>query len=150
MALNHDRVGHRYSSYAYEVSREKVREYATATGVGEPAYRADPVDVPSHELIAPPAFAACFTVGRLDVLLDDPELGAHPGLVHTQQSFTYHQPIRVGSTLRCTPQITDIAARSRMEALTVSTECVDDATGEPVVTGVSTLVFSSSPTRADA
>lgn len=141
--LNLDRRGHRYPTFHYEVSREKVREYAEATKVDDPAYRADPATVPSAEMIAPPTFAACLTVARSD-LFDDPELGAHPNLVHAGQSFAFHTPIRVGRTLACTPRITEIVDRGRMQLLTLETACVDAETSAPVVTGTMTLAFLDS------
>jgi hypothetical protein len=130
------------------VSREKVREYAVATGVEDPAYTADSAEIPSNELIAPPTFAACFTVGRTD-LFDDPELGAHTNLVHGSQSYELHQPIRVGRTLVCSPQVTDIVDRGRMELLTLQIDCADEATGEPVVTSRGMIIFFNAPEEAD-
>src|SRR5690606_24159499 len=41
MALNRDKVGTTYPSYTYEVSREKIREYAAALGESDPRYYAD-------------------------------------------------------------------------------------------------------------
>jgi hypothetical protein len=63
IALNPDRIGHRYPTYHYEVGREKIREYAAATGVHDEIYRSDPLEVPTSELLAPPTFATCFTIG---------------------------------------------------------------------------------------
>lgn len=139
MALNQSRIGHRYSSYRYEVSREKVREYALATGVNDPRYQAEEGDV-----IAPPTFAACFTVVRGGQWAGDPELGAHPALVHGSQEYIFHRPIRVGDVLRCTPWIADITVRGRNEFLTAQIDCVDDRTDEPVLTSRATIVFLGS------
>lgn len=147
MGLNPDRIGHTYDAYLYEVSREKVREYVAATGGDPSAFVIDPLvgsltdpragDVP----VVPLQFAACFTIGRLEVFLADPELGAHPSLVHNQQRFTAHEPMRVGQVLRCTPKIVDISSRSRMELLTVQIDAADASTGRAVVTSTSTIVF---------
>jgi acyl dehydratase len=143
VALNPDRVGHVYPSYRYEVSREKIREYAVATGVTDPVYVADPAEVPLHEVVAPPTFAACFTIGRSRAMFADPDLGAHPNLVHGSQEYVFHRPIHGGDVLECTPRITDIADRGRMELLTYEIDCVDAATSEPVVTARTTLIFFS-------
>jgi len=135
-ALNPERVGHCYTPSRYEVSREKIREYAAATGHDEDRYQAE-----VGEIVAPPTFAACFTVNRLHDLLADPELGAHTNLVHGAQSFEFHRPLRAGQALSCTPRITDIVQRSAMELLTYEVDCVDADTGEPVVTGQATIIF---------
>lgn len=118
------------------MSREKVREYARATGVGGEAVEAD-----SGATVAPPTFAACFTIGRTDALFADPELGAHRNLVHGSQEYEFHRPVRVGDVLDCTPRIDDLRSRGTMDLLTLETRCVDARTGEPVLTSRSTIVF---------
>ena len=139
IALNAERVGHVYRTYRYEVSREKIREYAMATGAGE---------VPEEgEVVAPPTFAACFTVGRSTEMFSDPELGGHWNLVHGSQSYELHRPVRVGDVLACTPKIADITLKGRMDLLTLQIDCVDAATDEPVVTAKSTIIFLN-PTEA--
>lgn len=147
MGLNTERIGHSYPPYHYEVSREKVREYAAATFVDDPLVRADAGAVPGHEVIAPPTFAACFTIGRPEIW-EDPDLGAHWNLVHGSQAFTFHRPMRVGDVLRCTPTITDITVRSKMELLDLRIEAVDVATGEPVVTSDATIIFFTEAVEA--
>ena len=128
-----------YEPYRYEVSREKVREYARATGVGGPAAHAD-----TGPTVAPPTFAACFTVGRSVEMFLDPELGAHFNLVHGSQDYDFHRPVRVGDVLLCTPRIADIKAKGNMEFLTQQIDCVDAETSEPVVTSRSTIIFFGS------
>lgn len=135
MPLNLDRVGHRYPSFRYEVSREKVREYAEVTGAA---------GVPDEgDVVAPPTFAACFTITRGTGWAADPELGAHPALVHGSQEYEFHRPLRVGDVLVCTPSIVAVNSRDRTEILTAQVDCVDAVTGERVVTGRSTIVFFS-------
>lgn len=142
--MNPDRVGHRYAPYTYEVSREKVREYAVATGVDDPVYTADPRDVPADQIVAPPTFAACFTVGDAGgPIHDDPELGAHRNLVHGAQEYVLHRPIRVGDVLECTPWIVDINDRGRMELLTLQIDVADASDGSPVLTSRGTIIFFS-------
>lgn len=136
MALNPARIGHRYPAYRYEVSREKIREYVLATGAQDPGMLAE-----SGEVVAPPTFAACFTIARGFGWMADPELGAHPALVHGEQSYEFHRPVRVGDVLICTPSIAAIRSLGRSELLTVQVDCADEATGEPVVTSLATIVF---------
>lgn len=140
MALNRDRIGHRYPSYRYEVSREKIREYAFATGVRDEAYRRDDGD-----LVAPPTFAACFTITQsIERTLEDPDLGAHPRLIHGKQEYDFHRPLGLGDVLECVPSITDITTRRGNDFLTLQVDCVDTRTGELVVTGRATMVFLAS------
>jgi hypothetical protein len=140
IALNTDRIGHRYPTYHYEVSREKIREYAAATGVWEDRYTADPAAVPAEEVVAPPTFAACFTVGRGDIF-SDPELGAHWNLVHGSQEYDCSRAIVAGDLLACSPSIVDIVDRGKFELLTFQIDCTDARTGEHVLTSRSVIIF---------
>lgn len=140
MALNAERVGHRYPSYRYEVSREKVREYARATGVTDPRALAD-----EGPLAVPPTFAACFTVGPVVDLTRDPELGGHAGVLHASQEYDFHRPLAVGDALQCTPEIAGLVRRGATDFLSVTVDCRDEATGEPVVTARARLVFGDAP-----
>lgn len=135
--LNRDRIGHRYPVYRYEVSREKIREYAVATGIPDPSYTDDRADV-----VAPPTFPACFTITRGgEYLLADPDLGAHPNMLHASQRYELHRVLRPGDVLECQPWIADITGRGRRELLTLQIDCWELASGEPAVTSRGTLVF---------
>jgi hypothetical protein len=141
MALNPAKVGATYPTYRYEVAREKIREYATALGESDPRYTAE-----GDDCVAPPTFVAAFTItrGALD-LFADPELGAHPALVHGSQRFVWHgRPLRPGDVLACTPRIASITARGRNEFLVIELDCVHEGSGEPALTAETTIVFLGS------
>jgi hypothetical protein len=122
------------------VSREKIREYAWATGVRSEAYQRD-----SGDLVAPPTFAACFTLVQGSArMLEDPDLGAHHSLVHGSQEYTFHRPIKLGDVLECTPWITNITTRGHNDFLTLQIDCVDACSGEPVVSSQGRFVFLGS------
>ena len=140
MALNRDRVGTTYPAYTYEVSREKIREYATALGESDPRYYSD-----GEDCVAPPTFAACFTItkGGAAVFADE-ELGAHPALVHGSQRYAFGaRPLRPGDVLTCTPRIADISVRGANEFLTIEVVC-EDAEGHHLVTSEATIVLLGS------
>ena len=144
MALNRDKVGTVYPAYTYEVSREKIREYATALGEQDPRYFSDGADC-----VAPPTFAACFTITKGGAAaFGDPELGTHPALVHGSQRYTYGaRALRPGDVLTCTPRIADISSRGANEFLVIEVECID-ADGAHVVTSEATIVFLGSTPEA--
>jgi hypothetical protein len=146
MALNRDKVGTVYPAYRYEVSREKIREYAVALGESDPRYLGDGDDV-----VAPPTFAAAFTITKGgEVVLTDPELGAHPALVHGSQRYAYgERPLRPGDVLTCTPRVAGISARGSNEFLTIEVDCrfEDDS---PAVLSEATIVFLGSAPAAPA
>jgi hypothetical protein len=141
VALNRDKIGTEYASYRYEVSREKIREYATALGESDPRYFSE-----GDDCVAPPTFAACFTVIKGGTAaMSDPDLGAHMALVHGSQSFTYGgDPLKPGDVLVCTPRIADMHYRGRNEFLTVEVDCRHEATGKQAVLSSATIVFLGS------
>lgn len=141
MALNRDRIGAEYPTYRYEVSREKIREYASALGESDPRYFSD-----GDDCVAPPTFAACFTVikGGQNIFTDQ-ELGAHPALVHGSQRFEFGvRPVRPGDVIECTPRIADIAPRGRNEFLTFEIDCRFADDDSLAVTSTGVIVFLGS------
>lgn len=146
MALNTDKVGTSYASYTYEVAREKIREYATALGETDPRYTSD-----GDDCIAPPTFAACFTVMRGSTgIFADPDLGTHHKLVHGSHAFRFgDRPLRPGDTLVCTPRITDISVRGANEMMTIEIDCRFTDTDAHAVTSEAVIVFLGSAPAAD-
>ncbi|WP_214325189.1 MaoC family dehydratase N-terminal domain-containing protein [Nonomuraea sediminis] len=143
MALNRDFVGRTYPSSApYEVSRVKIREFATAIGDGNPIYRdKEAAQAAGHpDVIAPPTFPIVFSLQSGGEALTDPELGLNIAMVvHGEQRFEYTRPIYAGDELITTATITDIRSAGRNELLTVRSE-ITTAAGEPVCTTYNTIV----------
>ncbi len=78
MPLDESFVGRVYPpTDAYEVGREKIREFADAIGDPNPAYRdreaAQSIGHP--DVIAPPTFAIVVTIRASRQVIADPELG---------------------------------------------------------------------------
>lgn len=145
MALARDRVGTTYPTYVYEVSREKIREYAQAVGETDPRYRSD-----GDDCVAPPTFASCFTlVQGGQAALADPALGAHERMVHSAQEFDFgDRPLRPGDVVECTPRIADVSVRRGNELLTLEVDCRFRDDGRRAVRSRTTLVFLPSQPRA--
>lgn len=146
MALNTDRVGHRYPAYRFEVGREHVRAYARVTGVADDRYHDDAPDSIAHGLAAPPAFVACIAGAQAwDRVMRDPLLHAHDRVMHGGQEFEFKAPVHIGDVLICTPVIVDLRALRGLELLTVEVDCARPG-GSTVVTSRSRLVFMPEPT----
>ena len=147
MALNLERVGHAYPTYRYEVSREKIREYASALGESDPRYFSD-----GDDCVSPPTFVACYTIIKAgSAMLADDELGGHMVLVHGSQSFRYgERNVRPGDVIVCTPRIADISRRGRNELLTLEVDCRFEDTGELSVLSTGIIVFLGSAAEAAA
>lgn len=147
MALNQSKVGSTYPTYRYEVSREKIREYAVALGETDARYHSG-----GDDCVAPPTFAAAFTLTKgLMLLMGDSELGAHPALVHGSQAFRYGtRPLRPGDVLDCSPRIEAISVRGRNEFLTTVVDCRFADSGELAVEAEVVIVFLGSAPQEDA
>ncbi len=147
MGLNRTKAGSVYPPFTYDVSRAKIHEYATALGESDPRYHSD-----GDDCVAPPTFAACFTLGRgVETVLRDPELGAHSSLVHGGQRYLYgDRPLRPGDRLTCTPRLGDITARGGSEFLVLEVDCRFAGTDELAVLSQSTIVFFGPSGPSDA
>jgi acyl dehydratase len=115
--LNRDYVGRSFAGdRPYEVGREKIRDFADAIGDPNPAYRdPDAARALGHDdVIAPPTFAIVITMQASGNAVFDPGLGLDYGLVvHGEQAFVHHRPIRPGDRLLASSTITDIRDAGR-------------------------------------
>lgn len=126
----------------YEVSREKIRDFADAIGDANPAY-SSPAAAQAlgyDDVIAPPTFAILVAMQLHHDLVRDPALGLdYSRVVHGEQQFVHHRPIRAGDVLVGTPRVDDIKTRAGNDMLTWSAD-IATAQGEPVCKLTSTLV----------
>ncbi len=143
MALDQQLVGRSYPpSAVYEVGRAKIAEFATAIGSDDPVHRdADAARAVGHpDVIAPPTFAIVVSLEAAMFVLDDPDVAIdYSRVVHGEQRFTHHRPIRAGDRLVAT---TSIDAARTVAGNDMLTTRVDLATedGEAVCTATSMLV----------
>jgi acyl dehydratase len=145
LALDPAFVGHAYPpSEAFEVGRQKIREFAEAIGDPNPLYR-DPAAAEAAgypDVIAPPTFATIM-FGRysMESIVGDPNLGVDYGrLVHGDMTFDYERPVTAGDRLVVTTHIADIMRRAGNDFLTLRAE-IDSADGSRVVTAHAQLVI---------
>lgn len=112
----------------YAVTREKVLEFARATGSefdGEHAPATFPIVV---------AFAA------MTAFMQDPAAGiALHHVVHGEQRFTYARPVVVGDVLTATLTVDTLRQIGGADIIGTRSEVVDGA-GQPVCTAFATLV----------
>lgn len=143
MPLDTSFVGREYPPMAaYEVGREKIREFAEAIGDPHPAYR-DPEAARAlghDDIIAPPTFAIVPAMPVINQAAFDPELGLdYTKVVHGEQKFTYTRPIRPGDRLVGVLHIDNIRSAAGNDILNVRAE-LGTEDGEPVVTATGVLV----------
>ena len=143
MALDAGLVGRSYPpSAVYEVGREKIAEFATAVADPDPVYR-DPAAARAAghpDVIAPPTFAIVLSLGAGNVVVEDPDVGIDYGrVVHGEQRFTHHRPIRAGDRLVATASIAAVRSVAGNDMLTTRVDLATED-GEPVCTTTSMLV----------
>ncbi len=142
MALDPAFIGRSYPpTPAYEVGREKIREFADAIGDPNPAYRdPDAAAERGHpDVIAPPTFPVVVTFAASRQIIEDPALGLdYSRVVHGEQRFVYSRPVRAGDRLVTTMTIENIRSAGGNDILTSRGDVSAD--GEHVVTAFSTLV----------
>ena len=126
----------------YLVGREKVREFARAVFATNPinldpdAARAAGYD----DVVAPPTFAVVVQEQTLAQLLSDPESGIDfSRVVHGDQRFTSTRPIVAGDRLTATLTVSSVKTLGAHSMVTAES-AITDASGDHVVTAVSTLV----------
>lgn len=145
MALNPARIGASYpTSEPYEVSREKIREYARAIKDDHPAYF-DPEAAKAlgyADVIAPPSFPMIISLEAERQVVHDPELGAREQVrfVHREQRFAYRRPIAAGDVITATVRIANVTEIGDNDVITFETTIATTA-GEHVCTAKSTFVM---------
>jgi acyl dehydratase len=143
VALDAGLVGRSYPpSAVYEVGRAKIAEFATALGDPDPVYRdADAARAAGHpDVIAPPTFAIVLSLDAGTVVVEDPDVGIdYSRVVHGEQRFTHHRPIRAGDRLVATASIDAVRSVAGNDMLTTRVDLATED-GEPVCTTRSMLV----------
>ena len=143
MALDPGLTGRSYPpSAVYEVGRAKIAEFADAIGDDDPVHRdADAARAAGHpDVIAPPTFAIVVTLGAADVVLGDADVSLdYSRVVHGEQRFSHHRPIRAGDRLVATTTIDAVRSVAGIDLLTTRVDVATDD-GEEVCTATSMLV----------
>lgn len=142
MAIDPDAVGRVYPPQAYEVSREKVREFAEAIGDRNAVY----TDTSAarrwghDDVVAPPTFVMIPVMRGFDLLMED--LGIEfARVVHVDQRFSYSRPLVVGDQLETATTLDAIRQVAGNDLLTIRNDVRDATDGEHVCTAQATLLI---------
>lgn len=118
--------GTTYPARPYRLCREKVNEFISATGD----------DSDRWTQAAPPGFVAALLFVTAPDLLDDARLSG--GIVHGDQTFLWHSPLRLESELEVTGSVDRVRVRGEVAFITFSLTADND--GDRVVEGKSTFL----------
>lgn len=138
MPIDPRHVGRKYGPFRYLAALEKIRDFALAISDGVPGRihwhgaRADVhswfVDQaagrasPWGSVIAPPTFCVNFAMEPFAIACADPELGLDlVRLLHGEQEFTFHEPVRPGDELETVGEIAEVYAKGALDFMVVKT-----------------------------
>ena len=151
MPLNRAFIGRSFpAAGTFEVSREHIRRFADAIGDPNPIYR-DPeaAKAAGHpDVIAPPTFLTTVGLSLPDGNgpISHPELGLDFGqVVHGEQRYVHHRPVRPGDVLTSTVTIDDIRSVGRNEIMSMRIE-IRTTEGETVCTAHNVIVSRGTAT----
>jgi acyl dehydratase len=111
MTLKTDAIGKEWPGAAYQVGREKIKEYATALGIENPVH----FDVEAaraagfRDVVAPPMFAVVYSLPAMSQVIFDPEVAMNfATMVHGGQVFEWDEPACSGDEITTTPKCLEI------------------------------------------
>ena len=139
-SINKGLIGKEFPPFVVTIERGKIKEFARAIGDDNPAYLDDRVGEASEwgDIIAPPTFMTTFREAAGDGGEFLRELGTDISrLLHGEQEFEMHRPIRPGETFVCRSRVTDIyekTGRSGAMGFVVRETAVTDRANEIVAT----------------
>jgi acyl dehydratase len=138
MAVKTEAAGTSWPATTYAVGREKIREFAHATGETDPlcldleAARA----AGFADLVAPPMFAVVYGMPAIAPGMFDPEVGIDfARLVHGGQEFHWGELVVAGDEITTTATLTDVSERGGNGFYVFETRSVNQR-GEEVSRGV--------------
>jgi acyl dehydratase len=117
MPVKTEAVGKTYPPVVYAVGREKIREYANATGETNPVCL-DPASAREAgyaDVVAPPMFAVVYSAPAVGPAILDPDVAINfAALVHGGQDFVWGPPVVAGDEITTTATVKDISERGGM------------------------------------
>ena len=143
MGINPDLVGRIYpAGESYQVGREKIREFATATKATSRAhYDLEAArELGFADLVAPPTFAIIVAQRADAQLIADPASGIDfSRVVHADQRFTHHRAMVAGVELLAELYVDAVREMGAGAMITTRAE-ITTVAGEKVATTVSSLL----------
>jgi len=131
-------VGKSYAPVVYAVGREKIKEYAAATGETSPLCL-DPAAARAAgyaDVVAPPMFAVVYQAQSVMPAIFDPEVGIDFAMmVHSAQELRWERVVVAGEELTTATTVTEAVEKSGMGFFSFEAVTTDPA-GATVVTGV--------------
>jgi acyl dehydratase len=135
-------IGKEYPPVLYAVGREKIKEFARATGEENPLHLDhEAARAAGHaDVVAPPMFAVVYALPAVGPALFDPEVGVDfARMVHGGQEFTWGPLVVAGDEIATTVSVEQIEDRGPMRFFVFRSESVN-GDGATVCTGLWTNI----------
>jgi acyl dehydratase len=144
MPLNFGLAGKAYDPVEVTITAEEIERYAEASGDPNPRHRRGPDQVGSLVFPVRSGLALMLTAAA------DPDLGVEDPLmiVHGEQRFEYHRPIRPGDVLVLSPLLEAVEDKGKGATFTSRLTAATPA-GEPVVDQWATIFVRGGGSGAD-
>ncbi|HQG32983.1 MAG TPA: MaoC family dehydratase N-terminal domain-containing protein [Deltaproteobacteria bacterium] len=122
MAIDTKFIGKTWPEQSYDVSKEKIKEYAKAIKNLDPHYVDEEFAKKSKYgcIIAPPTFCVVFGANLIEPVFFDNELKLNLAmLVHGEQSFEFYEVVKAGDTITTSSRISHIENKEKLDVITV-------------------------------
>ncbi len=122
MAIDIKFVGKEYPAYTYDVSKEKIKEYAKAIKNLDAHYVDEEFATKSKygAIIAPPNFAVVFGALLIEPVFMDKELALNLFmLVHGEQEMEFFEVVKAGDSITTKGKIVDIQNKEKLDVIAV-------------------------------
>lgn len=142
MPVKTDAIGKAFPPTTYAVGREKIREFAHATGETSPlCLDVKAARAAGHaDVVAPPMFAVVYQIPAVMPAMFDPEVGIDfARLVHGGQEFEWGELVVAGDEIETTTTLRDVSERSGNGFFVFETRSVNQR-GDEVCVGVWTNI----------
>ncbi|MGH2984060.1 MAG: MaoC family dehydratase N-terminal domain-containing protein [Solirubrobacterales bacterium] len=142
MAVKTDAIGKQWPSVTYEVGREKIREFANATGDTAAVYQdRDAAEAAGfRDVVAPPMFCVVYSAPAMGPVILDPEIEINLAtMLHGSQEFEWGEPVCSGDAITTTPTCEEIYEKDG-KGFYVFESVSENQEGEQVVRGTWTNI----------
>jgi hypothetical protein len=125
-------VGRSYRAEGQVVEGERAARFAAAIAGGDEVFQPSTL---------PPTYAAVYMMfPALAQVFGDAEVGINlAGLIHGEQSFSFHEPVRAGDVVDCEATIASVDEKRGMTFVGVEMRAL--RTGTPVCSGRALLII---------
>jgi acyl dehydratase len=122
MAIDTKFIGKEYPEYTYDVSKDKIKEYAKAIKNLDPHYMDEVFAKKSKygTIIAPPTFAVVFGAFLIEPVFTDKDLALNMAmLVHGEQELEFFEVVKSGDSITTKAKISDIQNKEKLDVIAI-------------------------------